>query len=211
MKTTLLFDLDGTLVNSIPTVLSSFRATFSELNAEHPGDEIIQRGIGSALEVILAPYFPEEKIPKAIKIYREKYLEQEKNITLFPETFSALSRLASSSRMGVVTTKLRSFAESLLEQIGILDFFEFVIGGEDAARCKPHPDPLLLAAERLGVSPEKAFYIGDSEHDAKSATAAKMPFLGVATGTASVAELQVFGKVFANLEEIADFFLNEQD
>ena len=210
MNTHILFDLDGTLLNSIPTVLDSFRASFAELKKEYPGNEIIQKGIGSHLDEIFSPYFSPEEIPVAIEVYRKKYLEREHLISLFPEVLPALSELSQSFKLGVVTTKLRSFSEDILERLDILDFFEVIVGSEDVERCKPHPDPLLLAAKKFSISPEHAVYIGDSLHDARSAHSAKMPFFGVETGTATKTELQEYGTVFAHVGYFAQFFCSEK-
>lgn len=196
------FDLDGTLLDSILVVLDAFEKTFFEAKKVFPDREIFKKEIGKDLTAILSPHFSPREIPKIIANYRKNYLQIESRISLFPGVKSALLRFSTIAPLGVVTTKLRTFSEKLLRKFEILDFFEMVVGAEDVSRCKPHPEPLLTAAEKIGVAPKSAVYVGDSLADARAARAAKMPFFGVLTGVASKSELEKFGPVFKNIGEI---------
>jgi len=107
--------------------------------------------------------------------------------------------------MGIVTTKLRTVSEELLLQLKAEHYFEVVVGSEDVQNCKPHPEPLLLAAKKLEVNPRSCIYIGDSLHDALSARSAETEFIGVLTGTGKEEELKPFGNVFKTLSDIKKY------
>ncbi|MDR1652034.1 MAG: HAD family hydrolase [Synergistaceae bacterium] len=126
----------------------------------------------------------------------------------FPDTRSALLLLRSKGvRTGVVTN--RHFARLAVEQSGIADLLDVVVGLEDAANPKPHPEPLLEALSRLEAAPEDAFYTGDTDIDMKTASAAGVTGIGVATGNFSRGELKESGAAYAcsDLTEAADTIL----
>ena len=205
MKTVLLFDFDGTLADSIPVVVDSFRDAFRELSAPYPGDDAIRAQIGKHLQDIFSDFLPEKSVEKAVKAYRKHYLARQNRggIHLFPGVRDAISSLAQKGyQMGVVTTKLAAFTQPLLDNLSLSPYFSCLVGAEDVTHCKPHPEPLLLASKRMNVSPDACAYIGDSVHDAQAATAANMTFMGVLTGAASINQLQQYGRVFADIREM---------
>lgn len=206
MKPLILFDFDGTLANSLPIVLSAFKSSFIDMNLEYPGDEIMKKEIGKHLQDIFGKFLPEEKIEEGIAIYRSHYIPMQRSgkIEMFDATVPALEILKEKKiRTGIVTTKLRSFTQELIEQVHIDHFFEFVVGAEDVKKCKPDPEPLFLAVEKAKVSVDDAVYVGDSLHDAEAAKAAGMEFFGVETGGATKKELEEFGEVFTDVLEFA--------
>lgn len=206
MKKILLFDFDGTLANSISVVTKSFQNTFLELAVPYPGDCAIRAQIGKHLQDIFLLFLPPETIDIAVKIYRKYYLvrQDREEIHPFPDVpLSIRSLYKKGFRMGIVTTKLRKYTEPLVEKFGLSDCFECIVGAEDVKKCKPHPEPLFLAAEKMGVSPKNTIYIGDSVHDAQAAKAANMQFIGVLTGVATSKELAKYGKVFKNLQSFS--------
>ncbi len=200
----LLFDLDGTLLASIPVILQSFRETFKELAYPYPGDEVIAAGIGSHLNDIFTPLLPPSLKERALLAYRSIYIKKQRSgeVQLIPHVSDVLKALfTKGQQMGVVTTKLRVVSQELLEQLGVKTYFTVIVGSEDVSRWKPDPDPLLLAAEKMNILPRDCTYIGDSLHDAQSAEAAGMRFIGVTTGTGKKSELTKYGEVFSTLTE----------
>lgn len=205
----ILFDLDGTLSDTIPIVLRSFRETFNFFQIPYPGDAVIHPQIGRQIEHIFEAFFPKIEIPNVVNVYREQYLiaQAETPPSLFPGVLEGLQNFSQTALpLGIVTTKLRSFTLPLLQHFQIDPFFSVVIGAEDVEYCKPHPEPLLLAASKLGVFPEESIYVGDSLSDAQSASAAHIPFFGVLTGVGEREELSNYGIVFQNLKECLLFF-----
>ncbi|QQS59715.1 HAD family hydrolase [Candidatus Peregrinibacteria bacterium] len=209
----ILFDLDGTITDTIPIVLSAFQKTFHLFSLHYPGDDILRPQIGRQIEHIFGDFFSEELIPKVVQIYREQYLscQKETSPSLFSGVFEGLFSFSKCSLpMGIVTTKLRSFTLPILERFEIDSFFSVVVGAEDVEHCKPHPEPLLFAAKKLNVLPEECLYIGDSLSDAKAAISAGMPFFGVLTGVGEKEELLEYGEVFLDLQECSQKILSHK-
>ncbi|MGH3000350.1 MAG: HAD family hydrolase, partial [Gaiellaceae bacterium] len=95
----------------------------------------------------------------------------------------ALKRLqADGRRLGVVTAKRRQTVELAFQHVPLGHLFEAVVGGDETTRQKPDPEPLLLAAERLGASPDETVYVGDSPFDVRAAKAAGMGSVAVTWG-----------------------------
>lgn len=205
MQKTILFDIDGTLFDSIHVIVETFVDTFDEMQLPFPGEEAVKAGIGKHLEVIFGGFVPGDRVEEAVQVYRRHYIAKQDAgiIQPFPDAKSFLKQLQEKEhQMGVVTTKLGAYTEKLLEHFSLDIFFDTVVGAEHVTHCKPDPEPLLLAAKQLHVSPEDGIYIGDSIHDAEAARAAGMGFIGVLTGTGKRKELEKFGEVYGNLGEI---------
>jgi phosphoglycolate phosphatase len=127
----------------------------------------------------------------------------------FPDTRSAVESLrANGVKTGVVSN--RKFAASAVTQSGIRDLFDTVVGLEDVENPKPHPEPLLKAIARLGVSAENTFYAGDTDIDMKTARAAGVRGIGVTTGAFGADALEAAGAfaVCPDLTGVAETILN---
>lgn len=210
-KKTILFDLDGTLFDSIPTILKSFQETFAELNEAYPGDQNISKKIGSNLQNILGDFLPADKLELGSECYRKIYLQKQDQgmVALFDDTREVLEYLKIQDYvLGIVTTKMRKYTEPLLQQTKIQDYFKLVIGSEDVAKHKPLPDPLLKAVDVLNTQIEETVYVGDALIDMQSARSAKMDFVAVKRGTTSKEAFQNVGQkiVLSNLLELKDYF-----
>jgi phosphoglycolate phosphatase len=126
----------------------------------------------------------------------------------FPDTRSAVEKLRGAGiRTGIVTN--RRFARPVAEQCQIADLFDVVIGLDDVVNPKPHPAPVLEALSRVGVDRARAFYTGDTDIDMKTAVAAKVTGVGVATGNFTPDGLIAAGASYAclNLTGVADKIL----
>lgn len=202
----LLFDLDGTLVDSIPIILTSFEETFIEMQIPCPPKEEIKKGIGSHLKDIFRHFVPENRIQESIDIYRKYYLKKQYSgeVLLFPGVKETLATLAKKYPLGIVTTKLASVSQDLLKDLEVFDLFQTVVGAEDVSKCKPNPEPLFLACSRMNIIPSDAIYVGDSIHDAQAAQNANILFFGVTTGTGTKKDLEEYGEVFADLKSLSE-------
>jgi len=203
-----LFDLDGTLVNSIPVILTSFQETFEEMKIPCPTEEEIKKGIGSHLKDIFRHFVPENRIQESIDIYRKYYLKKQYNgeVPLFSGVQESLKHLSQIYALGIVTTKLASVSRDLLQDLEILNLFQTVVGAEDVTNCKPDPEPLFLACSRMNISPLETIYVGDSVHDGGAAQNANMTFFGVTTGTGKREDLEQYGKVFQDISTCSKNF-----
>lgn len=102
---------------------------------------------------------------------------------MFPHAADTLGALqAKGLPLGLVTNKPTPFVAPLLEALDIAKYFSVVIGGDDVQNKKPHPDPLLLVAERMGIAPQQMLFVGDSRNDIQAAKAAGCPSVGLTYG-----------------------------
>lgn len=172
---TCLFDLDGTLVDSIELIFQSYEHTYAAHGLRVPPRTELVRGLGKTL----ASQFGEiardaQEVAALVATYRAFNLARhDELVTAYPGALAAIRDLkASGSAIGIVTSKMSSTARRGLAVCGYGDLFEVVIGMEDCAQHKPHPEPVLKALARLGADPRTACYVGDSPHDMQAGRAA---------------------------------------
>lgn len=172
---TFLFDLDGTLIDSVELILSSYRHTMRVHRREVPGDELWLAGLGTPLRVQFRQFTDDPaEIDAMIATYREYNLAHHDAMARpYDGVVDEVRRLAAPGRrFGLVTSKSRSGAERGLRLIGLADTFEVIVGSDEVTNPKPHPEPVLTALERLGATPASAVFIGDSRHDVQCGHAA---------------------------------------
>lgn len=184
-----LFDLDGTVLDTYAPILESMRyATKTVLGEPLPDAELIAK-VGQPLVVQMQTfaadhgYAPEvaDELTRVYREFSERDLdEKSKPFPGVPEAIAALKNAGFT--VGVVTSKRVALATKSLKAHGLFDVFACVNGAEDSAAHKPDPEPLLAAAKKLGVSPDRCVYVGDSPYDLQAAHAADMPCVGVAWG-----------------------------
>lgn len=168
-----LFDLDGTLVDTAALILASFRYATQKVLGYSPPDEQLTDMVGIPLDYQMRVISPKHA-DELVRVYREhNSIVHDELIKYFPGTREALDTLqAEGMRMAVVTSKRREVAARGLSRFNLSDYFELVIGSNDTDKHKPDPEPLLLAAERMSVSADQTIYLGDSPYDMEAARAA---------------------------------------
>ena len=169
-----LFDLDGTLIDSGPIILASMQhAVRTVLDREIPPDElgltIGGQGIVAQMQAIDA-----EHAEELLDVYKEHNDGLHEKLEAFDELIALLPRLkAEGRRLGIVTAKRHRTVGLALDRFPALrDDFDVIVAHEDTDRHKPDPDPVALAIERLGGTPSEAAYVGDSPFDIQAAKAA---------------------------------------
>jgi 2-phosphoglycolate phosphatase len=177
-----LFDLDGTLLDTAPDMVGALNALRrEELLAPMPYDSIRSAVSHGAARVVKAG-FPDAEPEAALRLQR-RFLEIYRGALcretrLFPGMSEALDALAVwRIKSGIVTNKAAWLTEPLLEELGLRERFACVVSGDTLAERKPHPLPLLHAAALADVSPGECIYVGDAERDVQAAHAAAMPAL----------------------------------
>lgn len=177
---TVLFDLDGTLIDSVELILRSYRHTLQHHRGTVPPDEVWLEGLGTPLweQFRLFTDDPQE-IEAMVATYREHNLQHhDALVRVFPGVPEAVDALkARGVRLGVVTSKLRTGTLRGLERCGLDGQFEVLVCADDVTRPKPHPEPVERAVELLGATPATTLFVGDSPHDLAAGRAA-----GVYTG-----------------------------
>ena len=203
MPTTLLFDLDGTLIDSITLIVESARHAFSSRGCPAPSDAEWVAGVGMPLRTMFEMHAPSpDRVDDLIAGYREYQLENhDRLVTPYPTVVETLSLLHSRGHpIAVVTSKVDWLALRGLEHVGLKDFVDLIVGSDATTRHKPDPAPVLHALEKLGRDPHDALFVGDSPYDIQA---------GNAAGVTSVAAL--WGPFTREQLESSepDFWLNE--
>lgn len=168
-----LFDLDGTIVDTEELILASARhATEQVLGAPLP-DDVLRRDIGMPLAAQMGEYAPGH-VDELLAAYREHNARVHDDlIREYPGTEAVLEALASAGfRMAIVTSKSCPVAQRGIDFFGLGRFFDAVVGYEDTTIHKPEAEPVLEGARRLGLSAEECLYVGDSPHDMAAGNAA---------------------------------------
>ena len=178
-----LFDLDGTVVDSGAIILASMRhATREVLGRDFDDAELMQAVGGPGLEAQMAVFAP-ERVDELVRVYREHNEPLHDELEACPGMEDVLVRLHEQGRrLGVVTAKRRATVELAFASVPVAHLFETVVGGDETLRHKPDPEPLLLAAERMRVPAADCAYVGDSPFDIRAAKAAGMFAVAVTWG-----------------------------
>ena len=210
-RTTILFDLDGTLIDSTEAILMCFDDSFKHFGLPTPPEEDIKRLIGHPLDFMYMHLgIPEEKVWDFVDVYKQHYRERSKPMTKFlPFAKEAIEEAASFARLGVVTTKTGEYSRILLEHMGVMDYFEVLIGREHVTHPKPHPEPVLKALHQMDVHDlNNTWMIGDTCLDMVSAKDAGIHGVGVLSGYGTEEELQRCSKFLQNDAQSAIRLIN---
>ncbi len=191
---TILFDLDGTLIDSTEAILESFHRSYTLLGGRVPPEEAIKALIGHPLDGMYRELgVEEENIDRYVAAYKEHYrkISREKTV-LLPQAREAIAFAATFAKLGVVTTKTGRYSRILLEHFGVMDAFEVLVGREDVTHPKPHPEPVDRAVALMRAQKERCWLIGDTRLDAGSAAAAGIGCVGVLSGYDNREQLETF-------------------
>ena len=193
-KKVILFDLDGTLVDSAPDLALSVNHMLQSLERETFDHETIRSWVGNGAQTLVkralsgSSVIDDEIDPalfeKALDIFLSFYAQNLCVSTVtYPNVQTTLRSLKSKDyRLVLVTNKPYDFIQPLLEGLDLTDLFELCLGGDSLAKRKPDPMPLLHVCESLDICVTKCLMIGDSKNDIVAANAAKMQSIGVSYG-----------------------------
>ncbi len=178
-----LFDLDGTVIDSGGIILASMRhAATTVLGRYYPDDELMHAVGGPGLEQQMSALDP-ERVDELIHVYRAHNEPLHETLVCCAGMDDALARLKEQGRiLGIVTAKRRVTVELAFEHVPFGHLFDVVVGGDETERHKPDPEPVQLGLERLRARPEEAAYVGDSPFDIAAGKGAGVFTVGVAWG-----------------------------
>jgi pyrophosphatase PpaX len=184
-----LFDLDGTVVDTGPIILASMRhAVTTVVGGEYSDEQLMAAVGGPGLEAQMRALDP-ERVEELVRVYREHNEPLHETISAFAGMEDVLHELKRRGhRLAIVTAKRRATVELAFARVPVEHLFETIVGGDETDRHKPDPEPLLLALARLGARPEDAAYVGDSPFDMQAAKAAGLYAIGVGWGGIHEAE-----------------------
>ena len=172
-----LFDCDGTIVDSMPLHYVAWNRALTEWNCVFPEETFYAWGGRPVSEIIASLNEEQGLMMLADEVARRKealYFAALGELEAVPEVLEHIHASHGKIPFAVVSGSTRDSVTASLETLGILDRFETLVCAGDYARAKPHPEPFLLAAERLGVAPEECLVFEDTEMGIQSATAAGM-------------------------------------
>lgn len=193
-KEVLIFDLDGTLIDSVPDLALSINQMLSALDMPTYSTDIIRSWVGNGAEVLtkralsgsidICSTLCPSMVEKALSIFLSFY---EENVcvdtTVYPHVKASLESLHNSGyRLMIVTNKPEQFVRPILDKLGLNNLFEMVVGGDSLPKRKPDPMQLLYVCNKLSIDASNCLMIGDSKNDIFAATAAKMESIGLTYG-----------------------------
>ena len=165
--TTILFDFDGTLMDTNTIIIESWKHTFKVMNVEGLSFKEITKTLGEPLTFTMGKLFPEADIPKAVDIYRDFHRDTfVRDVELFDGMRELVVSLKEKGyKLGVVTSRKSWSTTKGLEKFGLDKYFDVVITADATEKHKPDPEPVYIALEKLGSKPDESIIIGDTSFD----------------------------------------------
>lgn len=209
-----LFDLDGTIVDSIELILNSARFAFEGFAGKAPTDDEWRAGIGRPLQVMFREFAPsEDEVKRLIARYREYQLaNHDRLVRAYDGIVPVVQELSRAGHpMALVTSKSGWLALRALQHVGLEAEIPVIVGEDTCERHKPHPEPVHRALTQLAATAERAVFVGDSPHDVEAGRAAGVHTIGVTWGAFTRTEMEASGadvvlhQVAALPGAIADF------
>lgn len=209
----ILFDMDGTLIDSTSAIYESFCVVFEKHKMPILGRAEVAQYIGYPLSDMFAFFgAPCGAIAQLCADYREHYIKIcDKQTKMLEGAIGAVESASEFARLGIVTTKTSDSSRNLLVHFGVARHFEVIIGKDSVTHPKPHKEPILKALEVLksagvGVEAHKIFMIGDTILDLIAAKDAGIAGLGVLCGYGKKADLEKYSKfIFKDTKEAVEF------
>ena len=187
----ILFDLDGTLLDTIPDLASSANAMRQDMDLPPISQDILATYVGQGVEQLVMRALGHggtpasvEAVMRGLSRYRDHYRKRNGDQSApYPGVHAGLQAFrATGAKLAIVTNKDTEFTEPLLRRCGLFDYFDVIVCGDTCEHKKPNPMQLFYACEQLGIRPAQALFIGDSINDALAANAAGIPVLAVPYG-----------------------------
>jgi pyrophosphatase PpaX len=179
-----LFDLDGTVIDSGPIIVASMKHAARTVLGRDVEERLLTAAIGGPGLVAQMEALDPERVDDLVRAYRAHNEPLHAELEAFWEVVEVLPRLREQGRrLGIVTAKRRLTAQLAFDRLpGLEDNFDVVVGSDDTERHKPDPEPILEALARLGARPAESAYVGDSPFDVRAAKAAGAFAVAVAWG-----------------------------
>ena len=171
----ILFDLDGTIIDTYEVILRSMRYTMKTILGEDYSAAQLMKKVGQPLKTQMADYArSEEECDEMLRVYRAYQAQiHDKTVKAFSNTQNTLEALkAAGYLLGIVTSKLHAPALHGLEFCGLEGYFSCLVGADDCSKHKPDPFPVVYGAQLLGVDVSACIYVGDSPYDIQAGNAA---------------------------------------
>lgn len=164
---TVLFDFDGTVMNTNDVILQSWQYTFRTLRGREEDPEVLLKTFGEPLETTMKKFFPEIPVEESIKVYRSFHYDNFGDlISVFPGMDDLIAEMKRRGyRLGLVTSRLYNTTMQGLEKYGLKEYFDVIVTANDTTKHKPDPEPVNITLEKLGAKPENSIMLGDTLFD----------------------------------------------
>ncbi len=193
-----MFDLDGTLVDSVPDLAAAIDAMLADLSRQSAGEEKVRQWVGNGAQVLVQRALANRIDVNFDALQGQTLVEQQaahqlflkhyRSISgrfsgLYPGVLQCLKKLQEADvTLAVITNKPVEFVPRLLSHLGIDSYFSDYLGGDSLELKKPHPQPLIYLLDRFGLNANQALMVGDSRNDIEAARAAGVASLAVTYG-----------------------------
>lgn len=168
-----LFDLDGTVANTIPLIVASYRKALKSVLGAEVEEPVIRRWIGRTLADVCVEIAPDQADELVAEYTHHNLTHLTEMIEPYPGVGALVDELRQAgATVGIVTSKRRMSAEASLAAVGLFGLAPIIGAMEDSVEHKPHPEPLLNAMDALGAAPADVVYVGDAVYDVLAAKAA---------------------------------------
>ena len=170
MLKVILFDLDGTLIDSSKDIGLALKKTLREIGLEDRYPDRIEKYIGGGVKALLERVLGEDFKEEYVEIFRKYYME---NPVVYTKPYENIPKVLKelkgmNFKLAVVSNKLEDLSKEILKRLELIQFFDFIAGGDTFPEKKPSPLPVLKTLEILGEEPEKSLIVGDTEADITS-------------------------------------------
>ena len=214
MSKIILFDLDGTVIDSREAIVGTFFYVFEKKGFEKQiSEDDIKKLIGYPLDIMFESLGVEHHVSNEyVNEYKLRYREISCAKTVLIENASKSLEFASKfARLGVVTTKTALYSHPLLEHLKVGHYFECLIGREHVVNPKPHPEPIYKAMESMNLAANKhdIYMIGDTKLDLIASNNAGIKGIGVLSGYGTKEELSLYSdKIFQDTWDAVNYLYN---
>lgn len=194
----ILFDLDGTLIDSTDAIVDSFYDVFRFFKLDSPSRVSIVSLIGYPLEDMFTKLGIQDNIEKYVLKYKEFYRPRSLGMTtLLPGAMEAIDLASKIAKLGIVTTKISERTGALLENMKVRKYFDVLVGRDNVVKPKPDPEPVLKALEQFEYDEnEHIFMIGDTYMDVAAANGANVLSIGVLCGSGTRASFMKYNATY---------------
>ena len=204
-KKVLIFDLDGTLIDSVPDLAFAVNDMLGRIGKKRFDEETIRYWVGNGAQMLVKRALVgkreiddndmEADFTKALSLFLEAYENTLcKETLLYPGVYQTLERLLERGyKLAIVTNKPTPFVAPILKKLGLDPFFDAFLGGDSLPEKKPHPAPLLHMCSMMGVDVGEALMIGDSKNDILAAKSCNMQSIGVTYGYNYGEDISIYG------------------
>ena len=190
---TIIFDLDGTLADTIHDVASGVNEALLRMDFPSISLEQVKKAVGPGKDEFIRMIFPNVENPDTksfLSIFREIYWDHCLDQTSLFEGMDDVLTLLRGRKLGVASNKPKAFSEKILKGLGVRNLFEEVMGPEDVIHAKPHPEMIFKFIERVGGKPAKTLLIGDTDKDMLAGRGAGVGVCGVRYGYGRIEDIE---------------------